>query len=171
VPELPPNPYIAEETPRKAYENMVLNLIKLFSMTSRLDEEVTDSYMLLALQFGAAITGDRLTGFYAAVWEAAHFMNSAAGPDVVEVSYEVGEQTCGHETCKLANEAEATLIEAAIRGEGSAVQGICKAVVTEARRRAATGDENAPDPEVALFMLWAGSLRRFLGVMETPDEG
>jgi hypothetical protein len=171
VPTLPPNPYIAEDVPRKAYGNMVLQLIKMFSMTTRLDSELTDSYMLLALQYSAALTGDRLTGFYAAVWEAAHFMNAAAGPDVVEVSYEVGEQTCGHETCKLANEAEAALIEAAIRGEGPAVQGICKAVVAESRRRTATGDENAPEPEVALFMLWAGALRRFLGVMEAPDEG
>jgi hypothetical protein len=171
VPTLPPNPYIAEEIPRKAYEQMVLSLIKLFSMTTRLDEEVTDSYMLLALQYGCAITGDRLTGFYAAVWEAAHFMNAVTGPHVEDVSYETGESECGHETCKLANEAEATLIEAAVRADGPAVQGVCKAVVTEARRRAASGDESAPEPEVALFMLWAGSLRRFLNVMESPAGG
>jgi hypothetical protein len=171
VPELPDNPFIADETPRKAYGQMVLSLIKLFSMTVRADEEVTDSYMLLALQYSAAITGDRLTGFYAAVWEAAHFMNAVTGPDVETVSYETGEQTCGHDSCKLANEAEATLIEAALRGDGDAVKGICTAVVKDARRRAAALDENAPEPEIALFMLWAGTLRRFLTLMESPTEG
>lgn len=171
MPTLPPNPYIAEEVPRRAYEQMVLSLIKLYSVTFRLDEELTDRYMQLALQYGAALTGDRMTGFYAAVWEAAHFMNAIAGPHMGEVSFEVGEQECDHASCKLASEAEATLIEAAVRADGPAVQGICKAVVSESRRRAATGEENAPDPEVALFILWSGALRRFLNAVQAPREG
>lgn len=170
MPTLPPNPYIAEEIPRKAYAQMVLALIKMYTMTVRTDEEITDSYMLLALQHGAAITGDSLTAFYAAVWECAHFMNAAGGPDVAEVHYETGEATCGHEHCKLSNEAEATLIEAALRGDGDAVQGICKAVVREARHGTPIDDGERPEPEVALFMLWAGTLRRFLNAFR-PEEG
>lgn len=171
MPTFPTNPYIAEEVPRRAYEQMVLSLIKLYSVTFRLDEELTDNYMLLALQYGSTLTGDRMTGFYAAVWEAAHFMNAIAAPHVEEVSFEVGEPGCDHASCRLSSEAEATLIEAAVRADGKAVQGICKAVVAEARRRAASGEEAAPEPEVALFVLWSGSLRRFLHAVQDPDEG
>lgn len=170
MPELPPNPYIAEDVPRKAYGNMVVQLIKMYSMTWRADQEVTDSYMLLALQYGSVITGDRLTGFYAAVWECAHFMNAAVGPNVDTVEYEIGEPECDHEHCKVANEAEAALIEAALRGDGDAVQGICKAVVREARVGELPPDATRPDPEVALFMLWTGSLRRFFRLF-SPEEG
>lgn len=172
MPTLPPNPYIVEDVPRKAYGNMVLSLIKMFSMTWRADEDVTDAYMLLALQYSAAITGDRLTGFYAAVWECAHFMNAALGPEAETIPIESADPTCEHETCRIANEAEFALIEAAFRGDGDAVQGICKAVVREARNPDGYPGVQRPEPEVALYMLWSGTLRRFFrSVTIAPDEG
>lgn len=167
---LPPNPYFADEARREVYEHMVLNLIKFYSMTVRLEAELTESYAMLVLQAGSALTGDRMTGFYAAVWEAAHFINAAAGPDVEEVSYENSEPTCAHEHCRVASEAEATLIEAAVRGDGDAVRGICKALVAEARRPDPDREGDPVDPEVLLFMLWSGSLRKFLNAFD-PSAG
>lgn len=170
--ELPPNPYISEETPRRAYEQMVLQLIKLFDLTRTSDREMTDGYMFLALQHGAALAGDQLTGFYAAIWEAAHFINAVAGPDAEELPYVRAEPSCEHESCRVAGEAEFALIEAAFRGDGSAVQGICKAIVREARNPEAFKDSTRPHPETALYILWSGALSRFLdSAQEDPDEG
>ena len=168
--ELPPNPYFADDTRRETYQHMVLNLIKFYSMTFRLQEELTESYAMLVLQAGAALTGDQMTGFYAAVWEAAHFINAAAGADVEEVSYENSAPSCDHEHCRIANEAEAALIEAAVRGDGDAVQGICKALVAEARRPNPEREGQTVDPEVVLFILWSGSLRKFLNAFD-PSAG
>lgn len=168
--KLPANPYIADEDRRRAYEQMVLSVIKLYSITYHTDADLTDNYALLALQHGEALTGDSMTAFYAAVWEAAHFMNTVAGPNVADVSFELGESGCDHETCKVSNAAEATLIEAAVRGDGDAVQGICKAVVAEARKNE-LGLQQLEDPEVALYVLFSGSLRRFLSVVRPDPEG
>lgn len=165
MPALPANPYIAEGQQRDDFRTLIRSLLRLTSMTMVSEETVTVDYMVLTLLHAQLFTeGDPVTGHYAAVWEMAALMQETYGADK-PIDVKSGTPSCDHDTCKVNHQAEAALIESAIRGDGEAVQGVCAAAVKEGRRLAAqTGDDGYTNEE-AVSQLFVATFRRFLHFM------
>lgn len=149
--ELQENPFVVEER-REPLRLMLESSNKLALATASLDDQVTAIYTMNVLMAAGAVSGaDQETAPFATMWELGRFIQNLYGeneaPDI-----EVGEVACGHAECNLHHQREAAITEAALRGDGDALIGVCKSAMREAAK---SGD---PYPEREVMKLYASTL-------------
>lgn len=170
MPALPANPYITDQEVRDNFQLYIRSMCRLAAFTMSDEATATAQYITLILSRTPAFTNDLMSGMYAAVWELAGFIQSAYGADS-PISVETGESACGHDTCTVNHHAEAALVEAAVRGDGGAIKGICKATVSESRRRVEeVGGPHDPCSDLAfLFVTGLARFFEYVGDHGVPD--
>lgn len=132
--ELPENPFVVDDN-REALRQMLEASNKLALATAPLDEQVTGLYTMNVLIAATQVanTGPE-TGIFACVWELGRFIQKLYGEDM-SPDVRVSEVPCGHAECKMHHEREAAISEAALRGDGDALVGVCKSSMREAVQR------------------------------------
>jgi hypothetical protein len=151
VPELQENPFVVDER-REPFRRMLDEANRQCLATVPLDEQVSAVNMMNVLIAGSGISNaDPETAHFASIWELGRFVQGVFGEQEMP-DWGDNRTSCGHAECELHHQREVALADAAVRGDGDALIGVCKAVM-----RAAVADGN-PNPERELMKLYVSTL-------------
>lgn len=149
--ELQENPFVVDER-RGPFRRMLDEANRQCLVTVPLDEQVSAMNMMNVLIGGSGISNaDPETAHYASMWELGRFIQAVMGEDN-QPDFGNDKTTCGHAECELHHQREIAVADAAVRGDGDALIGVCKSVM-----RAAVANGN-PNPERELMKLYISTL-------------
>lgn len=149
--ELQENPFVVEER-REPFRRMLDEANRQCLATVPLDEQVSAMNMMNVLIAGSGISNaDPESAHYASIWELGRFVQKVFGEDT-QPDFGDDKTACGHAECELHHQREIAIADAAMRGDGEALIGVCRSVM-----RAAIADGN-PNPERELMKLYVSTL-------------